>query len=173
MNFDPEAYTLTIRKENVDGYILFVGRVAELQDVIAYEESYEEAHTILLDAISSLKEIADEQNRTFPVPFETEDEYSGRVTLRFTKTLHKSASLMAEREGVSLNQFLNTVVAEAVGERKGKASSVATALTAHGHSNIVNFPTAHQEKRQPSNTASAASATSILVNIKPLSQLVS
>lgn len=124
MNFDPEAYTLTIRKENVDGDILFVGRVAELQDVTAYEESYEEAHSILLDAISSLKQIADEQNRIFPAPFETEDEYSGRVTLRFTKSLHKSASVMAEREGVSLNQFLNTIVAEAVGERKVKVTDM-------------------------------------------------
>ena len=172
MNFDPEAYTITIRKENVDGDILFVGRVAELQDVIAYEESYEEAHNILLDAISSLKQIADEQNRTFPTPFETEDEYSGRVTLRFTKSLHKSSSVMAGREGVSLNQFLNTIVAEAVGERNGKTSNVATALTAQGHSNIVNFPNVLQQKRQLSNTATAASATSILVNIKPLSQLV-
>jgi predicted HicB family RNase H-like nuclease len=172
MNFDPEAYTLTIRKENVDGDILFVGRVAELQDVIAYEESYEEAHSILLDAISSLKEIADEQNRTFPAPFETEDEYSGRVTLRIPKTLHKSASLMADREGVSLNQFLNAVVAEAVGERKGKISNVAIALTAQDHSNIVNFKNVRQEKLQASNTASAASATSILVNLKPLSELV-
>lgn len=172
MNFDPEAYTITIRKENVDGDILYIGRVAELQDVIAYEESYEGAHCILLDAISSLKQIADEQNRTFPAPFEAEDEYSGRVTFRFTKSLHKSASVMAEREGVSLNQFLNTVVAEAVGERKGKASNVATALTAQGHSNIVSFPSVLQDKRQPSNTASAASATLMLVNIKPLSQLV-
>ena len=138
MSFDPEAYTLTIRKENVDGDILFVGRVAELQDVIAYEESYEEAHSILLDAISSLKQIAGEQNRTFPAPFETEDEYSGRVTLRFTKSLHKSASVMAEREGVSLNQFLNTIVAEAVGERKVKVQDMTKIWVALAHRNSLN-----------------------------------
>ena len=171
MKFDPEAYTLTIRKENLDGDILFVGRVAELPDVTAYEDSYEEAHNILLDAITSLKKIADKQNRTFPIPFEKEDEYSGRVTLRITKSLHKLASLMADREGASLNQFLSTIVAAAVGESKGKISNVATVFTAQGHSNIVNFPSAHQ-KQPSSNTASAASTTSILVDIKPLSQLV-
>lgn len=170
MKFDPEAYTLTIRKENIDGDILFVGRVAELPDVAAYEDNYEEAHNILLDAITSLKKIADKQNRTFPIPFETEDEYSGRVTLRITKSLHKSASLMADREGASLNQFLSTIVAEAVGERKGKISNIATVFTAQGYSNIVNFPSAHQQPS--SNTASAASTTSVLVDIKPLSQLV-
>lgn len=138
MNFDPEAYTLTIRKENVDGDILFVGRVAELQDVIAYEESYEDAHSILLDAISSLKQIADEQNRPFPAPFETEDDYSGRVTLRFTKSLHKSASLMAVREGVSLNQFLSTIVAEAVGERKVKVQDMTKIWVALAHRNSLN-----------------------------------
>lgn len=169
MTFDPEAYTITVRKETIDGEKLYVGKVAELPDVMAYEDSYEYAHTVLLEAIASLKEIANEQMRTFPVPFEAEGEYSGRVTLRITKSLHKSASLMADREGVSLNQFLNTVIAEAVGERKGKISNVATALTAQNHSNIVNFPSAHQ-KQPSSNTASAASMTSILVDIKPLSQ---
>jgi predicted HicB family RNase H-like nuclease len=169
MNFDPEAYTLTIRKENVDGDILFVGRVAELQDVIAYEETYEEAHSILLDAISSLKEIADEQNRTLPVPFETEDEYSGRVTLRFTKTLHKSASLMAEREGVSLNQFLNTVVAEAVGERKAIVLNMATAPLASA--NIINISGIGQKRQQHSQAASTASNSNELINLEPLSRM--
>ena len=167
MKFDPETYTLTIRKENIDGDILFVGRVAELPDVTAYEESYEEAHNILLDAITALKKIADEKNHWFPIPFETEDEYSGRVTLRITKSLHKSASLMADREGVSLNQFLNTIVAEAVGERKGKISNTATTSTAHADSNILIF-----QNTKRLSTASAASATPTLVSINPLNQLV-
>lgn len=29
MKFDPEAYTITIRKEQIDDEILYVGRVAE------------------------------------------------------------------------------------------------------------------------------------------------
>lgn len=172
MTFDAEAYTITIRKETIDGEKLYVGKVAELPDVMAYEDSYEEAHNVLLEAISALKETANDNKRSFPTPFVTEEEYSGRVTLRVTKSLHKLASLMADREGVSLNQFLNTIIAEAVGERKGKISNVATALTAQNHSNIVNFSSVRQEKRQSSNTASATSAKSILVDIKPLSQLV-
>ncbi len=172
MTFDAEAYTITIKKETIDSEQLYVGKVAELPDVMAYEDSYEDAHNVLLEAISALKETADENKRSFPTPFVTEDEYSGRVTLRVTKSLHKLASLMADREGVSLNQLLNTMIAEAVGERRGKISNVATALTAQNHSNIVNFSNAYQGKRQSSNTASAAGATSILADIKPLSQLV-
>ncbi|MGB7815848.1 MAG: toxin-antitoxin system HicB family antitoxin [Methylotenera sp.] len=170
MNFDPEAYTLTIRKELIDNELIYVGKVAELPDVVAFEDTYEEAHQILLDTISSLQEIADEQNRTFPAPFETEDEYSGRVTLRFTKSLHKSASLMAEREGVSLNQFLNTIVAEAVGERKVKVSNMAMAQLAG--TNIITISGIAQRKPQHYQAASTASQSSEYIPTGLLSKMV-
>ena len=34
MKFDPEAYSITIRKEEIDDEILYVGRVAEFPKVI-------------------------------------------------------------------------------------------------------------------------------------------
>ena len=41
----------------------------------------------------------------------------GKLVLRMSKGLHKRAAMSAEREGVSLNQFIVTCVAEQVGER--------------------------------------------------------
>ena len=43
MNFDPDS-SITIRRENVDGDFLYVGRVAEFQNITAYEETFEETH---------------------------------------------------------------------------------------------------------------------------------
>jgi hypothetical protein len=43
-----------------------------------------------------------------------------------SKGLHKRTAICAEREGVSLNQFITTCLAEAVGER---ATSTFTAAT--------------------------------------------
>lgn len=164
MKFDPEAFTITIRKESVDGDVLFVGRVAELPDVAAYEESYEEAHTILLDAITSLKKVADEQKRNFPIPFEPENEYSGRVTLRVTKSLHRSASQMADREGVSLNQFLNTVIAETVGERRGKISSITISSAPTVELNSIYLPI-YSLLEKPQALASTADTKNMLLDI--------
>lgn len=56
------------------------------------------------------------QGQDVPEPMDSND-YSGKLVLRMTKGLHKRAALWAEREGVSLNQFINTCLAEAVGER--------------------------------------------------------
>ena len=39
-----------------------------------------------------------------PLPAPGVEDYSGRVTLRVPRTLHRSLALIAENEGVSLNQ---------------------------------------------------------------------
>jgi HicB family len=41
--------------------------------------------------------------------------YSGRLLLRMPPELHAEAARVAEREGVSLNQFITGALAEAVG----------------------------------------------------------
>jgi antitoxin HicB len=74
-------------------------------------------------ALSNLEEVAVdwiaaaiEQGQDIPEPMDTAD-FSGKLVLRMTKGLHRKATLCADREGVSLNQFIVTCLAEAVGER--------------------------------------------------------
>lgn len=120
MNFDPDSYTITIRKENVDGDLLYVGRVAEFQNITAYEETFEEAREILLDAITTLKKLAEEEGAAFPSPnVSLSDEYSGRPSLRLPKSLHAKAAILAEEEGVSLNTYLVCAIATYTGEAHG------------------------------------------------------
>lgn len=83
MKFDLESYTITIRKEEEDGEILYVGRVAEFPNISAYEDTFEAARALVLDSIQTLKKIADETETEFPLPYPApSDEFSGRVTLR-------------------------------------------------------------------------------------------
>jgi predicted HicB family RNase H-like nuclease len=128
MMFDAEAYTISIRKEVHDGESYYVGRVAEFPNISSFEESFEEARAMVVDAIQTLKRIADEAHEAFPAPLPIpSDEFSGRVTLRLPKSLHAKVARNAIREETSLNQYLVTAIASYVGETDGVAKVVAEA----------------------------------------------
>lgn len=116
-NFDPSAFGIMIRRKNVEGHWYFSGSVAELPDVEVFEDSNEAAYEEVLNVITSLKLVADEQHRPFPKPQSLTDDYSGRVTLRIPKSLHKRSAEVANWEGVSLNQLFVTWIAEGVGQK--------------------------------------------------------
>ncbi|ALQ51706.1 hypothetical protein [Nitrosomonas ureae] len=69
MNFDPESYSITIRKEEIDDVILYVGRVTEFPNISVYEEDFETARKLIIDAIQTLKKMADETHTDFPRPY--------------------------------------------------------------------------------------------------------
>jgi len=88
------------------------------------------------EALSNLDEVAVDwisatlsQGQDIPEPMESAG-YSGRLVLRMPKSLHKRATLYAERDGVSLNQFIVTCIAEKVGERARPAILQTYALRA-------------------------------------------
>ena len=91
-NFDRSAFGITIRKKNIEGHWYFSGSVAELPDVEVFEDSYEVAYEETLNVVISLKLVANEQHRPFPKPQSLTDDYSGRVTLRIPKSLHKRSA---------------------------------------------------------------------------------
>jgi predicted HicB family RNase H-like nuclease len=114
--FDPFAYSITVRRETVDDEIQFVATVAELPDVSALADSHAEAVELVADAITELKIASDEDGKVFPSPAHVESEFSGRVTLRMERSLHRSAAAIAEIEGVSLNSFVvSALVARVTG----------------------------------------------------------
>lgn len=128
MKFDPEAYTITIRKEEIDGEIYYVGRVAEFPNISAFEDAFETTRTLVIDAIQTLKKISDETHSEFPHPYPSPaDEFSGRVTLRLPKSLHAKVSKIAAKEDVSVNQYLVTAIATYVGEIDGISKVVSEA----------------------------------------------
>ena len=87
----------------------FPGCVASGDDAAAALANLDE---VAVDWIAA----ALEQGQDIPAPMDSAD-FSGKLVLRMPKGLHRRAALLAEREGVSLNQFIATCLAEAVGEK--------------------------------------------------------
>lgn len=67
--------------------------------------------------------------QAIPEPM-AEQEYSGKLMLRLSRSLHRRAAEMAHAEGVSLNQFILTTLAERVGAIEAKATTKATVVLA-------------------------------------------
>ncbi|OYQ87207.1 hypothetical protein B9T21_06610 [Wohlfahrtiimonas chitiniclastica] len=114
--FDAEAYTITLRKINVDGVELFEASVRELPSLMDYGETSEEAHRMILESIDMAYEYFLSENKEFPVPDQRNDrsfdQYSGRLTLRVPKRLHARLSNSAEENGVSINLYINNILSE-------------------------------------------------------------
>ena len=78
-----------------------------------------------VDALAALKDVAlswlesvAAMGKAIPEPME-KLQYSGKLVLRMPKNLHKKAARAAERNGVSLNQFIVSSVAEQIGMQSG------------------------------------------------------
>ena len=108
---DPHTYNITVRRSEFEGEMCFEARVKELPDLAEYGDTFEEAYALAIDAIETTAEVYAEKEKPMPVPQEVADDYSGRVTLRLPKSLHRALAESAEEEGVSLNQHLINILA--------------------------------------------------------------
>ena len=120
---DPHAYNVTVRKIVHEGETLFEARVKELPDVCEYGETMSEAYDLAIDTIETAAEMYAEAGHSFPPPVVPQDEFSGRVTLRLPKTLHRMLALGADDEGASLNQHLVNILARHAGVQTGLADA--------------------------------------------------
>jgi predicted RNase H-like HicB family nuclease len=110
MKIDPHAYNITIRRADFEGEMLFEARVKELPDLAEYGESFAEAYDLAVDAIETAAEAFAEKGRAFPPAIVPVEDYSGRVTLRLPRSLHRALAESADDEGISLNQQLVNVL---------------------------------------------------------------
>ena len=102
-------------------------RVKELPNCMSQGNSPEEALHMIDDAMRGWLEVELEDGESIPEPRE-EEEYSGKFNTRVPKSLHRKLVEAAEREGVSLNQWINTSLAEAVGASAVRSSMKATKI---------------------------------------------
>jgi len=134
MTIDPYAYNITIRRDDFDGNVLFEARVKELPDLTEYGSSFKEAYDLAVDTIETAAGIFAEKGRSFPLAIVPSDHFSGRVTLRLPRSLHRILAGQASKEGVSLNQHLVNILSYfsgfAAGSRKDIFSAWRTASSA-------------------------------------------
>jgi predicted RNase H-like HicB family nuclease len=102
----PEEYGISVRLVREDGEDMYEARVQELPDVRTYGETYTKAYLGAVEVIRTTQEVFAEKGRPFPEVEAPEDEFSGRVTLRMSKSLHRAIHEKAQRDAVSLNQWI-------------------------------------------------------------------
>ncbi len=112
-------YPVTIHAAPEGGY---VAEIEDLPGCLAQGETLSEAHELIEVARRMWLEVAYEDGQDIPMP-RSEEEYSGKFNVRVPKSLHRKLNQMAEREGVSLNQFLVFALSHAVGQNEGRQAT--------------------------------------------------
>ncbi|MFB2833729.1 type II toxin-antitoxin system HicB family antitoxin [Floridanema evergladense] len=91
-----------------------VGYVIEIKDLpgcMTQGETVDEAMSNIEEARELWIEAVYEQGNDIPLP-STENQYSGRVLLRMPRSLHQQLVENAEREEVSFNQYVVSLLSE-------------------------------------------------------------
>ena len=95
----------------------YLATVLDLPGCIGDGETETEAIADARAAIDAWIKVAEEFGDLIPKPSQL-DQYSGKFVIRIPKSLHMRVAELARREGVSLNQFVLTSLAEAVGGKR-------------------------------------------------------
>lgn len=108
------GYGITIRKETIEGEEYYVGRAAEFPDAAVYEDTAATAYESMINAIEGFRAVYSKHGKAFPAPLQTTNQQvSGRVTLRMPKDLHATLERQAGQQETSLNQHMVYLLANA------------------------------------------------------------
>jgi predicted RNase H-like HicB family nuclease len=114
-------YTVIVEQWDDGEGSYWVARIAELPHCLIHgdtpEEAIKEIQEVKMDWIKSNLE------RGLRIPEPRPRKYSGQIRLRISPSLHKLLSYRAETEGMSLNQYMATVLATSAGIAKGPGGS--------------------------------------------------
>jgi predicted RNase H-like HicB family nuclease len=99
----------------------YVAEIEELPGCITQGETRDEACEAIEEARRAWLEACYEDGMEIPAP-RTEQQYSGRMLLRMPRSLHRRLSEQARREGVSVNQYVVTLLAGEVRTPKARES---------------------------------------------------
>ncbi len=108
-------YTIEVIRDEGDGFSGYFARVVELPGCMTQADTFEELGEMIEDAMRGWITVALEDGQDIPEPRPVES-YSGKFIVRVPKSLHRELVEAAEREGVSLNMFVSTVLGKAVGQ---------------------------------------------------------
>ncbi len=116
-------YRIELQRDPEGGWFV---QVKELPGCMSQGETPEEAIAMIQDAMRGWIEVSLEDGDPIPEPRPL-DDYSGKFVVRVTKSLHRDLVDAAEREGVSLNQYINVALAQAVVRGRAPGASEADA----------------------------------------------
>ena len=103
-------YPITIHPDPDGGY---VAETEELPGCMTQAETIDEAFKAIEDARQVWIKGTYEMGQDIPLPRDME-EYSGKFMVRIPQSLHRNLVRAAKREGVSLNQYVTSLLAAGV-----------------------------------------------------------
>jgi len=113
-----------ISEEDGGGWL---AEIPELKGCMSDGETPEEALKNIEEAKMAWISTALKRGQTIPLPdTEDNDKYSGKFTLRLPKFLHKELSLAAQKDDISLNQYILSLVALNFGKNSNKSATSKT-----------------------------------------------
>lgn len=98
-------YTFLIRLISDESGSYYYGQVLELDGCQSHGDTFEEVSKNLREAMKGWLSVKLEHGDHIPEPV-NDDNYSGKFIVRVPKSLHKRLAIEAQKEGVSLNQYL-------------------------------------------------------------------
>jgi antitoxin HicB len=114
-----KPYTIEIIPEEKIGSEGYFARVVELPGCMTQADDFQELETMIKDAMRAWIETSLENGQDIPEPKRIQ-EYSGKFLLRIPKSLHRELVYLSEKESVSLNSFITTILARSVGLIEGE-----------------------------------------------------
>jgi len=105
-------YPITIHSDPDGGY---VAEIEELPGCMTQAETIDEAFKAIEDARQVWVKGTYEMGQDIPLPRDME-EYSGKFMVRIPRSLHRNLVRAAKSEGVSLNQYVTSLLAAGVQE---------------------------------------------------------
>jgi len=91
----------------------FIATVPDLKNCSGFGETEKEAIEEVKKAMEIWIKTAKEENIKIPEPTMIENnDYSGKFVVRVSKSLHKKLVENSKKEGVSLNLYINNLLAE-------------------------------------------------------------
>jgi len=107
-----EPYSRVLIPDEESG--TYTAVILEFPGCIAQGDTPQEAYEHLEDAAKDWIAAALDLKQEIPSPSQSLS-FGGKILLRLPKSLHRQLTLIAEREGVSLNQFIVSALAEKIG----------------------------------------------------------
>lgn len=107
-------YSVLLHEIEDEGKKYWIAEVPELPGCTSHGSTVEEAVASLEEAKRDWILDSLENGDEVPTPIDR-DRYSGKTLVRMSRSLHRSLSLMAEAEKLSLNQLIVTILAKEIG----------------------------------------------------------
>ena len=107
-------YTVEILHDQSSEHAGWFARVVELPGCMTQADTFDELEVVVQDAMHAWIVTALDAGLPVPEP-DTGGEYTGRLTVRVPRSLHRDLAVAAARDGVSLSAYIAVTLGRSLG----------------------------------------------------------